>query len=258
MTDIRALADYLWEAERSRTVVSPLTAAHPYLTVVDAYAVQFANVERRRQAGISCIGKKLALTTPAAQAQTGVTEPCFGHLFDEMVVPTGGTIPVSRLRNPLVEGEIALIMGQRLQGPGVTAAAVLAATRGVAPAIEIPDARGAAHRTGPDLIAENVIAALVVLGDQVTPVTGLDMRRIGMVMDRNGTAAAAGTGAAALGDPAGAVAWLANKLTEFGLALEPGEVVITGSLGTPLVPAAGDHFTARFEQIGAVSVRFSE
>jgi len=63
-----------------------------------------------------------------------------------------------------------------------------------------------------------------------------------------GTAA----GAAVMGHPAAAVAWLVNTLAERGEHLRTGSVVLTGGLTAPAAVRQGRTLTAEFDQLGSV------
>jgi 2-keto-4-pentenoate hydratase len=164
---------------------------------------------------------------------------------------------MSRLIRPVIEGEICFVLKDALKGPGVDVAKVLAATAGVMPAMEIADSRFKERRMkAQDSLSENSGAAMVRLGGQLTPIDNIDLRLIGMVLEKNGEVIATAAGAAVLGNPAQPVASLANKLAEFGMSLQAGEFIISGSL-TAAVPAeAGDCFRATFDRLGFVSTRF--
>lgn len=255
---IQALADQLWTAEQTRNPIPPLTASYPDLTIADAYAVQLHNRHRRLQAGARIIGKKVGLTAKAMQDLLGVHEPDYGHLFADMLVPPGEPVPAGELLFPRAEAEIAFILGRPLKGPGISVADVLAATHGVAPALEIVDSRIADWQIKiQDTIADNGSSARVVLGGQITPVQGIDLRLIGMVLVHNGQIASTGAGAAALGHPAQAVAWLANKLAEFDIGLDAGEIILPGALTAAVTVRAGDTVTAHFDRLGAVTAAFA-
>ena len=77
-----------------------------------------------------------------------------------------------------------------------------------------------------------------------------------MVMEKNGEIIATGAGAAALGSPVNAVAWLANTLGQLGIGLKAGEVVLSGSLGIMVPVQAGDSLRVTIGGIGGCSVRF--
>jgi 2-keto-4-pentenoate hydratase len=76
-----------------------------------------------------------------------------------------------------------------------------------------------------------------------------------MVMSRDGELVDTGAGAAALGDPVGVVAWLANTLGERGVALEEGHLIMTGALHAAAPMAAGETYVAEFDRLGSITVR---
>jgi 2-keto-4-pentenoate hydratase len=104
------LADELWEADRSAKPIAPLDRAHDGLDIEDAYAIQSINIERRVAAGQKVIGRKVGLTASRCRTCSGVNEPDFGVLTDEMFVEDGDPIALSRLNQPRVEAELAFVM----------------------------------------------------------------------------------------------------------------------------------------------------
>jgi 2-oxopent-4-enoate hydratase len=255
---VSALAEALAVAERDRTPIPPLTDGHPDLTVDDAYAIQSLNIDRRVADGRLVRGRKVGLTSAPMQRLLGVDEPDFGVLLDDMFVEDGDEIPMEQLLQPRAEAEVAFVMGKDLTGPGVTTSNALAAIEGALPALEIVDSRIADWKIKlADTIADNASSGRVVIGGRLTPVTELDLRLVGVVVSRNGRVIDTGAGAAALGNPARCVAWLANKLATFGDGLRAGDVVIPGALHRMVPVEPGDVFRAEFDHLGAVTVRFS-
>ena len=253
----RDMAEALAGAERDRRPIPPLTDAHPGLTVEDAYAIQSLNIERRMADGRLVRGRKVGLTSAPMQRLLGVDEPDFGVLLDDMFVEDGDEIPMEQLLQPRAEAEVAFVMGDDLTGPGVTTSNALAAIEGALPALEIVDSRVADWRIKlADTIADNASSGRVVIGGRLTPVTELDLRLVGVVVSRNGRMIDTGAGAAALGNPARCVAWLANKLATFGAGLRAGDVVIPGAVHRMVPVEPGDVFRAEFAHLGAVTVRF--
>jgi 2-oxopent-4-enoate hydratase len=253
------LADELWEADRSAKPVAPLTDRHPDLVLEDAYAVQTINIARRTAAGQRVIGRKVGLTSRPMQQMLGVDEPDFGVLTDEMIVEDGDLIDLARLVQPRVEAELAFVMGADLAGPGVTTARALAAIEGALPSVEIVDSRVADWKIKlVDTVADNASSGLLVMGGRMRPVADLDLRLLGVVVSRHGQMIDTGAGAAALGNPARCVAWLANKLGAFGEGLTAGDVVLPGAVHKMVPVAPGDVFRAEFAHLGAVTVRFSD
>jgi 2-keto-4-pentenoate hydratase len=253
-----AAADALRAAERDRAPIAPLTETWPGLDVTDAYEIQLLNVRRRVEAGETVRGHKVGLSARAMQQMMGVNEPDYGHLLDTMFVFEGDRVPAAGMCFPRVEVEVAFVLGERLAGPGVTVADVLRATEFVLPAIEIIDSRIDRWRIRlPDTIADNASSARVVLGGKATRPADVDLRLVGAVLRKNGEIVETGASGAVLGNPATAVAWLANKVHAFGVTLEPGHVVLPGSCTRAVDVAAGDVIRADFDQLGHVSVVFT-
>lgn len=254
---VQEIAGRLTRAERQRRSIPALSALLPGLTVRDAYAIQEAIVRRRVEAGEWIAGWKIGLTSKAMQEQLGVDQPDYAPILSGWLVPEGEPIPVDALIQPRAEAEIAFELAEPLSGPGVTAADVLAASRGVRPAIEVIDSRIEDWRIRlPDTIADLASSARVIVGGPLTPVDGLDLRRIDVAFERNGKSVAAGVGAAVLGDPAEAVAWAANTLGALGVTLEVGHIVMPGALHASVPVARGDSFRAIFDRLGSVGVSF--
>ena len=242
----------------NRAPIPPITDGDLGLTIDDAYAIQTYNVDRRVTAGAVIRGRKVGLTSRPMQELLGVDEPDFGVLLHDMFVEDGDEVPLEALVQPRVEAEMAFVMGRDLAGPGVTTSNALDAIAGVLPAIEIVDSRVADWRiTLIDTVADNASCGKLVVGGKLTPVTALDLRLTGMVLSRNGALIDSGAGAAALGNPARCVAWLANKLGAFGAVLRKDDIVLPGALHRMIPVRPGDVFRAEFAHLGAVTARFS-
>jgi 2-oxopent-4-enoate hydratase len=258
VTVIERFADELARAAADRQPVEPLTDRAPELVVEDAYAIQSRVIERRVTAGARAVGRKIGLTSAPMQQLLGVDEPDFGVLLDDMFVEDGDEIDLSTLLQPRVEAELAFVMDRDLAGPGVTTARALTAIAGVLPAIEVVDSRVVDWRIRlVDTVADNASSGLLVVGGRLGKVTDLDLRLIGVVVSRNGEVIDTGAGAAALGNPARCVAWLANKLGSLGAGLRAGDVVLPGAVHRMVPVAPGDVFRAEFSRLGAVTARFS-
>jgi 2-keto-4-pentenoate hydratase len=237
--------------------VEPLTSLDPELTVEEAYRVQLATIQKKVDAGRRIVGKKIGLTSVAMQKMLGVDQPDYGHLLDDMAVDNGGEIDFSRVLQPKVEAEIAFVLKQDLIGPRVSALDVLLATDYVLPALEIVDSRVADWKIKlQDTVADNASSGLYVLGGKPVKPDQIDLTQVGMVLYKNGEMINTGVGAAALGNPAYCVAWLANRLFDFGIALKAGEVILSGALSAAANAAPGDRFSARLYGLGEVSVSF--
>jgi 2-keto-4-pentenoate hydratase len=258
MTD--KVIHYAAHLEQAMTLgegVEALTALDPELTIEEAYQVQLINIDKKVKAGSQIVGKKIGLTSLAMQQLLKVDQPDYGHLLNNMVVENGGIISFSRVLQPRVEAEIAFVLKHDLIGPRVTSLDVLLATDYVLPALEIVDSRVADWKIKlQDTVADNASSGLYVLGGKPIMLDNVDLPQIGMIFYKNGEIVNTGVGAAALGDPALCVAWLANKLFEFGITLKAGEVILSGALSAAVSAQPGDHFSARFAHLGQVSVSF--
>lgn len=253
------LADQLWEAEENRTQIQRLTDRFPEMTVADAYRIQLVNVERRLKNGQRLIGMKIGLTSQGMQKLLNVDVPDYGHLFDGMLLTDGQVCHVSRLIQPKVEGELSFCLSKTLKGPGVTVADVYGAVRYVAPSIEIVDSRIQDWKVKlQDTVADNGSSARLMMGARMTPIEQVDMRLTGMTLEKNGELVNSGTTAEVWGNPAAAVACLANMLAEFGIELKAGSVVMAGALTAAVPVEAGDVVTASFQGMGSVTVKFVE
>jgi 2-oxopent-4-enoate/cis-2-oxohex-4-enoate hydratase len=255
--DAARLGDELYAALRGRRVVDPLTERFGDVTIDQAYAVSRRMLERRLLDGEQIVGKKIGVTSEAVQRMLDVHQPDFGFLTDAMRFASGAAIPLSLLIQPRAEGEIAFVLGRDLVGPGVTEADVLSATDSVVPCFEIVDSRIRDWKIRiQDTVADNASSGVFVLGEGSADPRALDLRACRIALQKNGAPLSEGVGAAALGSPAYCVAWLANTLSRFGIALEAGEVVLSGSL-VPLEPVrAGDRLSLVLEGVGAASVSF--
>ena len=254
---LQALGDELYTALTSQQTIEPLSTRHPDLTIEDAYAIQQHMLARRIAQGERVIGKKIGVTSEAVMNMLGVFQPDFGWLTDGMVYNEGEAIPASSLIQPKAEGEIAFLLKKTLKGPGVTAADVIAATQGVMTCFEIVDSRIRDWKIKiQDTVADNASCGVFVLGDRLVDPRDVDLGTCGMVLEKNGEIVATGAGAAALGHPANAVAWLANTLGALGIALEAGEVILSGSLAAMVPVKAGDNLRVSIGGIGSCSVRF--
>lgn len=259
MSDLRLdnHASALRDAEKSRRPIAPLTQTDRDLSIEDAYRIQTVNTEHRIAEGARIGGRKVGLTSKPMQDLLGVSEPDFGALLDDMFVEEGEDVALAALLQPRIEAEIAFLMDRDLAGPGTTSSDALAAVAGAMPALEVIDSRIADWKiTLIDTVADNASCGRVIVGGRLTPVRDLDLRLVGMVLTRGGEIADTGAGAAVLGNPIRCVAWLANRLADFGASLHAGDVVLAGALHKAFAVGHGDVLRAEFAHLGAVTARF--
>jgi 2-keto-4-pentenoate hydratase len=249
----------LTEARTHRRPRPPVRDLFPAGDVDAAYAVQTAWVAARTAAGARVVGRKIGLTNPVVQAQLGVDQPDFGTLLDDMACPTGLPIDIGRTLQPKIEAEIAFVLARDLTGPDLGPAEVAAATEYVVAALEIVDSRIADWAIDiVDTVADNASSGLFVLGEDRRELGDLDLADCDMTMWRGQEVVSKGSGAACLGHPLAAVAWLANTARDYGQPLLAGEIVLSGALG-PMVPVApGDGFRAEISRLGEVEATFTK
>lgn len=257
--DLERAAQVLREAYDSGKPCPPLRGeVLPEGDVEAAYAVQQAQVRRWIGEGRRPVGAKVGLTSRAVQESLRVYQPDFGALFADMAVPDGAEVDFGRLLQPRVEAEVAFVLGADLPYEQVTAADVIHATDHLLPAIEIVDSRVAGWDISiVDTIADNASSGLFVLGTAPRRLAEVDLRLCGMVLEHAGEPVSVGAGAACLGNPLHAVAWLAETVARAGSPLRAGDVVLSGALG-PMVPVTpGAAYEARISGLGSVRTCFT-
>ena len=248
----------LSEARATRRPCAPVRDLLPAGDLDAAYAVQSDWVARQMVAGARIVGRKVGLTNPIVQKQLGVDQPDFGFLLDTMACPTDAPIDITRTLQPKIEAEVAFVLAHDLTAPVIGPADVAAATAYVVAALEIVDSRIAAWDIDiVDTVADNASSGLFVLGDQYIELGDLDLPACLMTLRRHDEVVSEGSGAACLGDPLIAVAWLAATARNHGRPLRAGEIVLSGALG-PMVPVApGDGFHAEISGLGEVRASFT-
>src|SRR6201747_2027011 len=262
--DIRSAAERLDQAEKTRQQIRQISLEHPGITIAESYAIQKAWVEIKVAAGRVVKGHKIGLTSKAMQSALNIDEPDSGVLLDDMFFADGGLVPSERFIATRVEAELAFVMKTRLAGPDCTMFDVLNATDFVVPALEILDTRveridatTKSTRKIFDTIADNAANAGIVLGGRPSRPSEADLRWIGALCYRNGQLEETGLAAGVLNHPATSMAWLVNKIAPFGLALEPGQVVLSGSFIRPIETRKGDTIQADYGPYGTVSCYFA-
>jgi 2-keto-4-pentenoate hydratase len=256
---ISKLTEEFLEAEAKLVPVEPLSIRYPELSVKDSYDIQLQWVERKLEEGRVIIGKKVGLTSKAMQDMLGVDEPDYGHLLDNMKVSSGTELLRKDFIKPKVEAEIGFILKEDLCGPNVTYVDVLLATEALVPTLEIIDSRIEDWKIRlVDTVADNGSSARAVIGEPFYDLEKIDLRTLSMTLIKNGGISATGAGAAALGHPAYAIAWLANKLADYNISLKAGELILPGALSAAIDVDSGDEITAAFGKLGSVTISFRE
>lgn len=254
---IAQLAEHLENAELQARDVTKITDEHPDMDWADAYAIQDAIRARKQGRGQKTVGLKCGLTSYAKMKQMGVDTPVFGFVSDYMACAEGSEIRTAELIHPKVEAEICVVTKAPLQGPGCHVGAVMAAIDFVIPGVEIIDSRYRDFKFDlKSVIADNTSASRFVIGGRARGVDGLDLRTLGVVLEKNGEIVAMAAGAAVMGHPAAAIAALANHLGERGEGIPAGTFIMTGGVTEAIAVQAGDSINVRFQDLGSVSMRF--
>lgn len=254
--EIEALAERVDAAQTGARAIPKLTDDFPSMTLADGYAVQLALRRRMLARGGRQVGWKAGLTSLAKMRQMGVDVPSIGFLLAGMARPDGGTVVHGEMVHPRVECEVAFVTRAPLRGAAVSREEVLAATDFVLPAIEVIDSRFAGFKFDlPSVVADNGSSARYVTGGRPRRPSELDLSSLGVLMEKNGEPIGLAASAAVLGHPAEAVALLVKVLEELGESLPAGSFVMSGGITEAVAVQPGDHVMARFQDLGAVSLR---
>lgn len=251
---IQQAAEALTNAYRTGHPIDPLTPGFVDADLSVAYQIAQTQVQLWEKDGDVIKGHKVGLASHAIQQQMGVEQPDFGHLTASMFHLEHHPIPARRFIQPRIEPETAFVLGRRLEGPGVTIADAVRAVDFVLPALEIVDSRVRDWKIGIfDTIADNASSGGVVLGSRPVTLSEIDLRLAGCTLHINGELVATGAGGAVLGSPLNALVWLANTVGPLGVALEPGHVVLPGSMTRAFPIRPGDSIVANISGLGSVT-----
>lgn len=255
---LQSAAGLLRSAAATHDFIAPLSDTFEGITAADAYAIQKINTDLKVKAGARIVGAKIGLTSPAVQKQLGVDQPDYGVLLDDMAFLEGLPIPFSVLHQPKVEAELAFVLRRDLDLPNPTIVDVINAIDYALPALEIVGSRIAHWKIRlVDTVADNASSSGFVLGGSPRLLRDIDLRGLQMSMTcEQGTEVSKGSGAACLGNPLNAVAWLARTLARNGAPLRAGDLVLSGALGPMVAVEPGKTYTARLDGLGSVSAQF--
>lgn len=256
-------ADNLYQAELECKQIDPVSLSHPQMDMDDGYAIQSAWVKRKLESGRKVIGYKIGLTSRAMQRVMNIETPDYGVLLDDMAFADGADIRAADFTDPQIEVELAFVLKDRLFGDNVTLEQVLDATDYVVPAFELIAARS--YRIHPDTgytrkvfdtIADNAANAGIITGGRKVKPNEVDLPWCGAIVKLNGVIEQTGLAAAVLGHPAHGISWIAKRFAAHNVALEPGQVLLSGSFTAPIKVKAGDKVIADYGELGQISVNF--
>ncbi|MCH3951640.1 MAG: hypothetical protein LKE33_12015 [Acidaminococcus sp.] len=250
------IARQLYTAEKKNEPIGLLTETYPNMTMDDAYAIQEAGIKMRMADGAKIVGRKIGITSRGMMQQLNVDTPDYGCLLAHTMILEGTPCRRSDLNIPIVEGELAFIMGEDLDVDVVTTADIMNATAWVLPCFEICDARFPKWKvTVRDTISDNAGASRFMLGSSPKRIDEINPRTIGLVMEKNGQLLASAAGVEVMGSPVNSMAWLANKLLNYGTYLKKGDIVLSGSFIAANPASAGDVYTLSMDGYPALTLR---
>ena len=254
---IRQLAERLRKAGETGIATDPVRDELAAGDLTAAYAIQKVNTQYWLRKGRRLVGRKIGLTSKSVQKQLGVDQPDYGMLYADMVLCDGEEVALSRVMQPKVEAEVALVLDKDLKKKDISISELISAVAYAVPAIEIVGSRIANWNIKiQDTIADNASSGLFVLGNEPSSLEGLDLRLAGMVMERRGEQVSLGAGVACLGNPLNAALWLARTMVAVGAPLKAGDVIMSGALGPMAAVAAGDVIEVRISGLGSVRTAF--
>lgn len=256
-TRTKEAATILWDCWRQGWRIDGLPMACRPQTVEDGYAVQAALATLT---GDDVIGWKIAATSAEGQRHIGVDGPLAGRLFARFLRQETDIIAATPLLMRVAEAEFAFRFARPMppRERGYTTAEVLDAVGALHLAIEVPDSRynDFASAGAAQLVADDACAAFFVLGREVKDWRGLDLVAQKGALLRNGELVSTGSGALVLGDPRLALTWFVNDRSRRGVTVRQGDIVTTGTCAKPAAVMSGARIEARFEGLGAVTIRF--
>lgn len=231
----------------SQKQIRPLTETYGLFSIERAYDIQdlLAKELSKRLGDVS--GYKVAYASKAAQEQFGVKEPASGPLFRLQRVPNGSKLSSDEFVELAMETEIAFTIAKRIDKPVRDVEQLKGCIRWVHAAFDIGDYRFVSGGSKPkpqDMIATGVGAHFHVLGPGVAP-DRIDVDAITLKLFRNGETLAESAATNVMGSPWNSLLWLANKLVEAGKALEPGDVVVSGT-AAPAYKTKGKKIKGRY------------
>ncbi len=257
-SDLRkSIAKQLYMAEKSNTPIPLLTETYPAITQEDAYVIQQEGLKLRLADGHRVVGRKIGITSRGMMQQLNCDTPDYGYLLAANMIDDGGKCVRSELNVPVVEGELAFIIGEDLNKGIVTVADIFNATAWVVPCFEVCDARYPSWRvTVRDTISDNAGAARYMIGSKPKRINEISPRNIGMVIEKNGELLGSAAGAEVMGSPVTSVTWLANKLLAYGDYLKKGDIVLSGAFMASDAASAGDSYTMELDGFPKLTIKF--
>ncbi len=256
--ELAPLADHLVVAKSKGKELPLLSKQYPQMSLTQAYDIQGGFVRRTigflpRTVG----GYKGGLTSESSWRKFAVESPVTGVLPAQGQLGNGAKISLDSFINPMIEVELAFVFSKRINSEITSVEQLKDKVAFVAPALELPDLAFSDldNLTGKDLIAANVAASRYMVGTKVDNWQKVNLDGLNVTLTHQGQVVSRGEGSDAMGSQWQAALWLVNELVRQHKVIRPGDVLLTGSLGTMVQAEAGD-YQADFGELGTLRVTF--
>lgn len=247
------IAGTLRTARLNGEPIAAPTETWPALDPEAAFEVQKLNVSHAVANGDRLVGYKLGNIAKVMQDAFGLDQPDYGHLLASSFAYEGTALNRDSFIEPFVELEPAFILGKPLGGKNTTVADVINAVEYAVPAIEIIDSRVKNWAIGlADTLADNGSTGAILLGGTPRRLTDLNLRDTRGVLTFNNREVISGTTGNILGNPLAAVAWLVNRLADYDVQFEAGQVILPGSCLQAVPMKEAGRWSGTFEGWGSI------
>lgn len=239
-------------AARDEARLANLDGAETVGSVEDAYRVQAELVKR---ANDDVRGWKVTALAAADQKKYLSSRPVAGPLLGRYVHDAPAKISLSSLVVPLLESEVAFVLGTDLpaQNAPYSRRQIEAAISAVVPVFELADSRVAADGTDLMKLADAMGNGLFIVGRPIADWQNIDLTDIAVTLTHDGATIERGSSARILGNPLVAVIALANAQPLSHPGLRTGQIITTGTCTTPVKVLPGKH-AAHFGVLGDIEM----
>lgn len=253
----QAMADNIIAARRTgKQTIMELPDPAP--TMADAMDIQALVFEGF---GSPSVGWKVGATNEGAQKAFGINTPFYGPMAESGVRESGGEVANTECVGA-VEPEYAFKMARDFPGDGeeLNAENAASAIADVHVAIEVIGRciGSQGYQNGIGVTMDFGGNAAFIIGPRITAWRDKDLVNTKVDVDVDGEHKQSGDGTPIMGDPINSILWLAQKFAEDGRKIKAGEWVSTGTCTPPVPAETGKTTTAKFGDLGTVSVTFTQ
>ena len=261
MDKIQKAADILVDLRISPRTVDAIPTEFCPEILDQAYEIQNALVKGLlSHFGGKQIGYKIACTNKLAQELLNVEAPFSGCLLSASTYPSPARLKANAFTHKLIEAEFAFELDADVPAASIpyTKDSIAAFVGSLLPAIEVVDWRYTDWTTVgvESLVADNAVHGAWIRGERHKKWREFDLSVHDVQLFVNGKVTEKGSGAAVLGHPLNALAWLANELPKHGLSLKAGDLVTTGVATNVYFAETGDKIQADFGALGTVDLEW--